>query len=445
MKTLIKGGTLVNEGKMLPGCIVIVDDRITGIFPQDNLPCDIYDKVVDVSGCFVLPGVIDEHVHFREPGLERKADIESESRAAAFGGVTTFFDMPNTLPQTTSQEALADKFARGRSESHVNFSFFFGATNANAHLFSELDRHRIPGIKLFMGASTGNMLVDRLQSLNDIFSECARLELPLMVHCEDGSVISANMAKAKAEFGPDPAPDQHPVIRSAEACYRSTYLACQLAHKFGTRLHVAHLSTARELSLLGDNVTGEAVIAHLIFSDADYARLGSLIKCNPSVKSRADREALRRALTDGTLYTIGTDHAPHLLAEKQGGCCRASSGMPMVQFSLPAMLELCDEGVLSLPQLVTLMCHHPATLFSVAERGFLRNGYKADIVIVKPHTPWFVTTDLIQSKCKWSPLQGHQFQWRVMQTFCNGHALLADERHLSDDAYRGEEVRFREL
>lgn len=444
MRTLIKGGTIVNEGRLLAAAVAVDGDCIEGVYPEGTEPRGSYDDVVDASGCFVMPGVIDEHVHFREPGLERKADIESESRAAVFGGVTTFFDMPNTIPQTTTLEALEDKFRRGRRESHVNYSFFFGATNSNTALFAQLDRHRIPGIKLFMGASTGNMLVDGAQALNSVFAECARLQLPLMTHCEDTTLINANMAAAKAQYGPDPAPRFHPVIRNEEACYRSTSLACRLAREHGTRLHVAHLSTARELSLLGANVTGEAVIAHLLFSDADYDRLGSRIKCNPAVKSADDRTALRRAISDGTIYTVATDHAPHLLSEKQGGCAKASSGMPMLQFSLPVMLELVDEGVLTLPQVVMLMCHHPAQLFGISKRGFLRKGYKADITVVRPHDPWRVTTSLIQSKCKWSPLEGHEFQWKVVQTFCNGHALIADGMHLKDENYRGEEVRFRE-
>lgn len=447
MKLLVKNGQIVNEGKTIGGSLLICDGRIEKIFLEDTpVPCGIYDEEIDATGCFVLPGVIDEHVHFREPGLTRKADIESESRAAAVGGVTTFFDMPNTTPQTTSPEALADKFERAARESHINYSFFFGATNGNSHLFAQLDHHRIPGIKLFMGASTGNMLVDREEALREIFKACATLGLPLMTHCEDTAEINRNMVAAKAEYGEDPDIRQHPAIRSDAACYASTSLAVSLAREFGTRLHVAHLTTARELELFGHDthITAEAVIPHLWFSDVDYLRLGSLIKCNPAVKSSVDRAALRRALADGTIYTVGTDHAPHELKDKQGGAAKAASGMPMIQFSLPAMLQLVSEGVLTIEQVATLMCHHPAELFGIRERGFIREGYHADLAIVRPDTPWTVDTDTIESKCGWSPMLGEQFTWRVEQTICNGIPLLGtDHRLRHPHVFHGEAVSFR--
>ncbi|MDY3843027.1 MAG: dihydroorotase [Prevotella sp.] len=442
MSTLIYGGNIVNEGAVFQGSIVIENDRIAHIDESNDTPRGIYDNEVDATGCFVMPGVIDEHVHFREPGLTHKADIASESRAAACGGVTTYFDMPNTVPQTTTIETLEDKFRLAKGSSLVNYSFFPGATTANVQLFEQLDRHRIPGIKLFMGASTGNMLVDGHEALCRIFETCARLGLPLMTHCEDTALINANMAAAKERYGDDPAIQYHPQIRSEEACYRSTELAVSLARTYATRLHVAHVTTARELSLFGDDahITAEAVVAHLLFTDADYTDKGAQIKCNPAVKTLADRTALRCALTDGRIYTVATDHAPHQWADKQGGCARAASGMPMLQFSLPSMLGLVDEGVLTLPQLVALMCHHPAQLFGVRNRGYLRQGYKADIAIVKPHQPWTVTPAEVQSKCGWSPLMGHEFQWRVLQTICNGHVVY-DRGHL-DTACRGEEVCF---
>ena len=446
MKTLITNATVVNEGRSFPGAVLIDGDRISQIFETGGTITPPCDEVIDASGCYLLPGVIDSHVHFREPGMTAKADIASESRAAAYGGVTTYFDMPNTVPQTTTIEALEDKFQRAAHDSHVNYSFFFGATNDNVKLFEQLDIHRIPGIKLFMGSSTGNRLVDRMESLQAVFEHSP---LPLMAHCEDTSLINQAMAAAKQRYGDDPDVTHHPEIRSAEACRTSSALAVSLAERYHARLHLAHLSTASELDLLtpyvGEGrmplITAEAVIAHLLFADNDYTRLGTRIKCNPAVKRDADRDALRRALTDGRITTVATDHAPHLPADKEGGCARAASGMPLVHFSLPAMLELSDLGVLPIERVVQLMCHHPARLFEVAERGFLRRGYKADIVLVRPDAPWTVAADLIQSKCGWSPLEGHTFRWRVEATFCNGQAVWRHGRF--NPQVRGEEVRFR--
>ncbi len=439
MKTLISHATIVNEGQAFLGSLVIENERIADIF-EYTAPQGQFDETVDATGCFVLPGVIDDHVHFREPGLTQKADLESESRAAAYGGVTSYFDMPNTVPQTTTLESLEEKFQLAKEKSHVNYSFFFGATNDNTMLFSQLDIHRIPGIKLFMGSSTGNMLVDREDALNEIFCSSP---LPLMAHCEDTALINRNMAEAKARYGEDPEVSHHPEIRSEEACFRSTQLAVELATRHHSRLHVAHLTTARELELFGKTplITAEATVSHLFFSDEDYQTLGARIKCNPAVKTSADRAALRKALTDGRITVIGTDHAPHLLCDKQGGASKAASGMPMIQFSLVTMLELVDAGVLTIERLVELMCHHPAQLFEVRKRGFLRKGYQADLVIVKPHTPWTVTEDVIQSKCKWSPMLGHEYQWQVLHTFCNGHHLYNQGRF--DEQSRGEEIAFR--
>ena len=428
MTTLVKGGTIVNEGRTFNGSLVIEDERITQIIEGNHTPEASYDEVIDASGCFVLPGVIDDHVHFREPGLTEKADMESESRAAAAGGVTTYFDMPNTVPQTTTLEALDEKFALAATKSHVNYSFFFGATNDNASLFPQLDIHRIPGIKLFMGSSTGNMLVDRREALECIFSTAP---LPIMAHCEDTDIINRNMAEARQRYGDDPQVTHHPEIRSEEACYESSRLAVELAVKHHARLHIAHLTTAKELDLLStspDNITAEATVAHLYFSDRDYQDLGTRIKCNPAIKTEHDREALREALNDGRIAVIGTDHAPHLLSQKEGGCARAASGMPMIQFSLVTMLELVDQGVLSLERLVELMCHNPARLFEVRQRGFIREGYQADIVIVRPDTGWIVTKDCIQSRCGWSPMEGHMYLWRVERTLCNGHTVYEQGR-----------------
>lgn len=442
MRTLIKNGTIVNEGRSFLGDLVVDGEQIEEIY-EGKAPRGIYDQVIDASGCFVLPGVIDDHVHFREPGLTRKADIESESRAAAFGGVTSYFEMPNTNPQTTTLEALEDKFALGAQKSHVNYSFFFGATNDNVDLFDRLDVHRIPGIKLFMGSSTGNMLVDKYESLQQIFVKAKKMGLPVMTHCEDTDIINRNMAAYQEKYGEDPDVKFHPEIRSVEACYESSSLAVKLAKESGAYLHIAHVTTARELEFFGKdkNITGEAVIAHLYFSDEDYADKQAFIKCNPAIKTVNDRKALREALADGRISVVGTDHAPHEWKDKQGGCAKAASGMPMVQFSLVSMLELVDKGVLSIERMVEVMSHHPAKLFHVDKRGFLRPGYQADIVIVRPHTAWTVQKEIIQSKCGWSPMEGHEYQWQVEQTICNGHLIY--NKGEFDEAYRGEELTFR--
>ena len=435
MRTFVKGGRIVNEGRVVDSNIVIEDGHIAEITHYQ--PEALFDEVINASGCYVLPGVIDDHVHFREPGLTAKADIESESRAAAAGGVTSYFDMPNCVPQTTTLEALDAKFRLAAQKSHVNYSFFYGATNDNADTFAQLDPHRIPGIKLFMGSSTGNMLVDRKEALERIFKTC---QLPLMAHCEDTAIINRNMEEAKMAWGEDPPISLHAMIRSEEACMASTMKAVELARKYGTRLHIAHISTAEELELLGGNITGEATVGHLYFTQLDHERLGAKIKVNPAIKSPVDQYLLRQALNDGRIAVIGTDHAPHLLDQKQGGCAKAASGMPMIQFSLVTMLELVDAGVLTIERMVQLMCHEPACLFGVEHRGFLRPGYRADLVVVRPHSPWTVTPDVIQSKCGWSPMEGHEYQWRVERTLCNGQTVYADGQ--LNKSVLGEEISF---
>lgn len=441
-RTLLHRATLVNEGRIFKGSVLIEDDHIEEITEGDEaLPHIPADTVVDASGCYLLPGVIDEHVHFRDPGFPHKADWTTESRAAAAGGVTTVFDMPNTNPQTTTAAAVRAKLDLAAGRSVVNYGVFIGATNENAEELAHVDRRKVCGIKLFMGASTGNMLVDDDAALERLFEQA---RLPIMAHCEDSHRIAEELAACQQTEGPDPDVRFHSRIRSAEACYASTERAVTLARKHGARLHVAHVSTARELSLFtpGDaRITAEACLPHLLFCDEDYARLGSRIKCNPSVKTAADRAALRQALNDGRIATVATDHAPHTLTEKQGGTASAASGMPMVQFSLVAMLGLVDEGVLTLPRLVELMCHAPARLFSVESRGYLREGYKADLVLVRPHTPWTLTPNNIESRCNWSPLEGRTFKWRVEKTYCNGF-LLYNQGHVTDECFRGEPVTF---
>ena len=432
---------------MFKGSLLVDGERIEAVYAGENGPEVSADQTIDASGCYVLPGVIDEHVHFREPGLTDKATIDSESCAAAAGGVTTYFDMPNTVPQTTTLEALEEKFRIASKTSHVNYSFFFGATNDNAHLFSRLDVHRVPGIKLFMGSSTGNMLVDKDQALDTIFKTA---KLPIMAHCEDTDIINRNMQMAK-EGSDDPDVSLHPFIRSEEACIASTQKAVSLAKKHQARLHVAHLSTAEELELFAPcsvgsdtvaaKITAEVTVGHLFFSSSDYARLGARIKVNPAIKSPVDQFMLRQSLNDGRIATIATDHAPHLLSQKQGGCVKAASGMPTIQFSLVTMLELVDAGVLKMERLVELMAHNPARLFEVRERGFLRQGYKADIVIVRRDEPWTVTSETVLSKCGWSPLEGHTFRWHVEKTLCNGH-LVYDQGRVNRQ-YIGQPVEFR--
>ena len=428
MKILVRDGHIVNEGRVLDGSIVIEDGNIIEITRQQ--PEASFDETIDASGCYVLPGIIDDHVHFREPGLTEKADIDCESRAAAAGGVTSYFDMPNCNPQTTTVKALKEKQALASEKSHVNYAFFYGATNDNVQTFSQLDTTTIPGIKLFMGSSTGNMLVDREEALERIFKCC---KLPLMVHCEDTAIINQNMEEAKSAWGEDPPVNLHAMIRSEDACVASTRKAVELAKKYGTRLHVAHISTAEELELFDSpHITAEACVGHLYFTQLDHERLGAKIKVNPAIKTPVDQFMLREALTDGRISVVATDHAPHLLSQKQGGCAKAASGMPMIQFSLVTMLELVDEGVLTIQRLVELMCHNPASLFGIQQRGFLRRGYRADIVIVRPKSPWTVTPDCILSKCGWSPMEGHQYQWRVERTLCNGQTVYANGKVIAD-------------
>lgn len=448
MTILIKGGTIVNEGTQYKADIILKDDRIDNIIREgDDAQETTYDKVIDATDCIVMPGVIDSHVHFREPGLTHKADMDSESRAAAYGGVTSVFEMPNTKPQTTTIEAMEEKRAIAKEKMHVNYSFFPGATNDNIDVLRKIDATTIPGIKLFMGSSTGNMLVDKKDALDAVFTVAHDRNLVLMAHCEDTEIINRNMARYKEEYNTDdPDVTLHPLIRSEEACVKSSALAIEFARKHNTALHIAHVSTAKELQLLADtdtNITLEATVAHLLFSQEDYTTLGTRIKCNPAIKSITDRNALRKALTKehGGIYTIGTDHAPHAIEEKQGGAAKAMSGMPMIQFSLPAMLSLVDEGVMNIERLVYIMCHNPATLFSVKERGFIRKGYKADITIIKRNdTPWTVTKDCIQSKCGWSPVEGKTFHWQIKNTICNGNIVYGNNTF--DNNSHGEMIYF---
>lgn len=439
MKTLIRNARIVNAGRIGKGSILVTDDVVTEMLGENDA-CPSADSVIDAEGLWLLPGVIDEHVHFREPGLTTKADIASESKAAAAGGVTSFFDMPNTVPTTTTMDAWQNKMSAAARESVVNYAFFFGATRNNSAAFKDIDLHHTPGVKLFMGASTGNMLVDDSDALHAIFRNSP---LTVMTHCEDSSIITRNAAAARSRFGDDVPVAYHSEIRSEECCVRSTELAIRLARAEGARLHVAHVSTAKELEMIGaagPDVTGEACLSHLLFCEDDYAQLGARIKCNPSVKTAADRDALRRALNDDQkIFTVATDHAPHLLSEKEGGALKAASGMPMIQFSLPAMLTLSDEGVVPMERVVELMCHNPARLFGVERRGYIHPGYKADLVLLK-HEPHTVEQKEIMSKCGWSPLEGWRLNWRVVLTMSNGSVVYRNGR--VDTSRRGEPITF---
>lgn len=448
MNHIITNGIIVNEGRQFVGSLAIKEDSIEKIIEggmQESVLTEYKQngyEVIDATNCYVLPGVIDSHVHFREPGLTHKADIESESRAAAYGGVTSYFDMPNTNPQTTTAEALRNKQELARNHSHVNWAFFPGATNDNIEELTQIPSNEIPGIKLFMGSSTGNMLVDNYGALIKIFREAAKSNLVVMAHCEDTETINRNMEQIKKQMGEDPDVIFHPLIRSEESCMESSCLAASLARQTGAKLHIAHVTTEAELeSIAGDNITLEATVAHLMFCNEDYSTLRALIKCNPAIKKPSDRDALRKGLSSGKIFTIGTDHAPHAITEKQGGAAKAMSGMPMLQFSLVSMLGLVDEGILSIEQMVSLMSHNPATLFDVDKRGFIRNGYKADIIIVEKQTPWTLTEEMIQSKCKWSPMTGRTFHWAVRDTMCNGNFVLRNKEFNTDS--KGEQITFR--
>lgn len=411
--------TIVNEGECCQASVVIEGGRIAKIEKKGG---KIDSSSLAFHSSILLPGIIDGHVHMREPGLTHKATMESETRAAARGGVTTVLDMPNVIPQTTTLKLLQERYDLAKHRCHVNYGFYLGATNDNLEEIEALDPRRCPGVKLFMGSSTGGMLVDKEERLRQIFRHSPTL---VMAHCEETSRINANMAEARRLYGDDPDVSFHPFIRDHEACYRSTELAVRLAREEGARLHVAHISTAKELELFSpddDRITAEACVPHLLFTDKDYETLGSRIKCNPAIKREEDRAALRKALTDGRIRSIATDHAPHLLSEKEGGCLKAMSGMPMVQFSLPAVLSLVDEGVLGFERAVELMCHNPARLYHIKERGFIREGYWADLVLVR-RKPWTVTKNVIESICGWSPLEGRTFGWQAEKTWVNGNLV----------------------
>lgn len=442
MRKLIYNGTIINEGKCVQGFIVIDGKAIAEVGegkPGREITHNCYE-CIDAGGAYILPGVIDDHVHFREPGMTHKADIASESRAAVAGGVTSFMDMPNNKPFTTTLETLEAKYEKAAQVSRANYSFYIGATNDNIDVIKTIDFAKVCGVKAFLGTSTGGMLVSDAHVLRRLFQEVGTV---IAVHSEDEDIINANRERLVARLGDDLPLKYHEVIRSAEACYVSTRRTVELARECGTRLHVLHVSTAREIDLLdGKNITGEATVPHLLFSDEDYERLGNRIKCNPAVKTPQDRETIRQAVCNGKLSVIATDHAPHLPGEKQGGCLKAASGMPLVQFSLIAMLELAHQGVFTPQLVVERMCHAPARLYGIEKRGFLRKGYRADVALVETvEKGWTVTDSDVISKCGWTPLDGMVMHHRVKMTFVNGQLACADGK--VNDNVRGERLSFK--
>lgn len=439
---LIKNAVIINEGKQFNGSVLIEDNIIKLVDTAGNKQPDA-NTVIDAEGSYLIPGVIDDQVHFREPGLTYKGDIASESRAAIAGGITSFMDMPNTVPQTITRQLLQDKFKRASEVSLANYSFYLGATNDNIDEILNTDPSTTCGLKVFMGSSTGNMLVNDPEALKAIFSKSSLL---IAVHCEDESVIRTNVEAARIRFGEDVPVYFHPIIRDADACYRSSRMAVELAEKYNARLHILHLSTARELELLSESdrktkrITSEVCVHHLLFNDHDYFTRGNLIKWNPAIKSETDREALLQALLKGRVDIVATDHAPHTLQEKQNKYFMTPSGGPLVQHSLPAMLEFCNKGIMQPWQVVDKMCHGPADLFRIEKRGYIREGYFADLALVKINSEWTVSDANLLYKCGWSPLSGMTFHSRVTHTFVNGN--LVYENGLFHDNFRGVALRF---
>lgn len=442
MKTLIKNAQIVNEGIVSQCDILIENDTISRI--SHNIPEDNTDQIIDASGKYLLPGVIDDQVHFREPGLTHKGDIESESRAAIAGGTTSFIEQPNTVPNAVTQELLADKYEIALQKSFANYGFMMGGTNDNLEEILKTNPRNVPGIKLFLGSSTGNMLVDNPETLEKIFSNTKML---IAVHCEDEATIRANTEKYLEEYGEDIPVKFHHLIRSEEACYISSSKAIELAKKTGARLHVFHLSTAKEMELFRNNIplkdkkiTAEVCVHHLTFTNEDYETRGGLIKWNPAVKTQKDKDGLWEALLDDRIDVIATDHAPHTWEEKQNVYTKCPSGAPLVQHSLVAMLENFHAGKISLERIVEKMCHNPAVLFRIEKRGFIREGYKADLVLVDLDTSWTVEKDNILYKCGWSPMEGMHFRSKVSHTFVNGN--LVYENGIINEEKFGERLLF---
>ena len=441
MKKLLKNAQIINDGALVTADVMIKDDRIVKVAKTIN---DEAAQIIDLSGKFLMPGVIDDQVHFREPGLTHKGCIYSEAKAAVAGGITSFMEMPNTKPQALTQALLEDKYLIGAKDSLANYSFFMGASNDNLEEVLKTDPKHVAGVKIFMGSSTGNMLVDDKQVLNDIFSKCDML---IAVHCEDEETVRKNSAQMKSKYGEDLPIRFHPIIRSEEACYKSSSMAIELAKKHNTRLHILHISTDKETKLFRNDIplnrkkiTSEACIHHLWFDESSYDEKGTWIKWNPAVKSSKDKEGVWKALIDNRIDIIATDHAPHTIDEKNNTYFKAPSGGPLVQHALVAMLEFYHQGKVSLEWIVEKMCHAPATCFQVKERGFIREGYYADLVVVDLNKPWVVEKDNILYHCGWSPFEGETFKSSVVKTFVNGN--LVYDGGIFDEKYRGMRLEF---
>jgi len=438
---LIKNAELVNEGRRFQADLRIRDQRIAEI--GGDLDARAGEQVFDASRLWLLPGMIDDHVHFREPGYTAKADIASESRAAVAGGVTSFIDMPNTKPATLTHDLLEDKYAVASRTSLANYAFYFGASNDNLGVIRALDPRKVPGVKVFLCESTGNLCVSDPAALDGVFRESP---VTVVVHCEDSRIIHANLDRAKAEYGDDIPMHLHPEIRSREACFESTKWAVDTARRHGTRLHVLHVSTADELALFepgpiaNKKITAETCVHFLRYCDADYATLGGRIKCNPAIKAASDREALTRALTDTRIDILATDHAPHLASEKDNPYTRCPSGIPLIQFALQSALETVFKQRLTLERLVQAYAHAPATLFAIDGRGYLREGYFADLTLINPNKPQIVRRDQVLSKCGWSPFEGDTFHASVAATFVNGNLAARDGKVL--DTPQGMRLQF---
>ncbi len=446
MKTLIKNATVINEGIRFKGSVLIEGEKIKKIFPH-VVPSDFdltETEVIDASGLNLIPGVIDDQVHFREPGLTHKGDISSESKAAVAGGITTYMEMPNTNPKAVTQILLQEKYDRAAEVSTANFSFYMGATNENLEEVLKTDPGNVCGIKVFMGSSTGNMLVDDENTLSAIFRNAPTL---VATHCEDEKTILKNIEIARARYGENVPLSQHAHIRSDEACYISSSKAIELASKFNTRLHILHLSSAKEMSLFetgrvsDKKITAEVCVHHLWFDERDYIKYGTKIKWNPSIKCHSDKEALWEALLADKLDVIATDHAPHTLEEKNNSYFKAPSGGPLVQHSLVAMLEMSKKGFITIEKVVQKMCHAPADLFRIENRGYIREGYFADLVLVDPNKSWVVSPENILYKCGWSPFEGVEFSNKVFATFINGIPVFRND--IIDETVRGKRITFR--
>jgi dihydroorotase len=442
---LIQNTTIVNDSKSTPESVLIINDKIASVGFMDGISIPADAKIIDGTGLILIPGVIDTHVHFREPGLTHKADIFNETTAAVAGGVTSFMDMPNTVPQTVTLHDLENKYLLGAAHSLINYSFYLGATNENSDEIARIDPSSVCGIKLFMGSSTGNMLVNDENAIIQLFKNA---NIPIVAHCEDEATIKSNIEIYKEKYGDNIPIRFHPMIRNREACFISSESAIQLARENGTRLHIAHVSTADELKLFDGStpikdkkITSEACIPHLWLDDTYYDSLGTLMKVNPAIKTKFDRDALINGITHDLIDTVSTDHAPHTLEEKNRDYLRAPSGTPMVQHSLTAMLELWKNGSISIETIVKKMCHNPAIIFGIKERGFIREGYKADLCLVDPNHTWEVEAKRnIFYKCGWSLFENQTFSTQVVSTIVNGRLIF--NRGSIDNSYRGERLRF---